>query len=109
MYTNADSLLNKRQDLMYHIDSAEIKPKIIAICEAMPKRHLAVLQSEFSLQGYNLVSNIVEDNIYNNRGILIYIVEKKSILHWWNLNHKLMNFWLLKLVIIMILKKNCCS
>ena len=76
MYTNADSLLNKRQDLLYHIDSAEIKPKIIAICEVIPKIHMSILQSEFSLPGYNLVSNIGEDNVYNNRGILIYIDEK---------------------------------
>jgi len=55
IYTNADGLLNKRQELKLYINSLEKKPHIIAINEVKPK-HLThnLLTSEFNLEGYHI-------------------------------------------------------
>jgi hypothetical protein len=70
LYTNADSLLNKRDELELLIDSLGEKPHIIAITEVKSKTKSDAKISEFSLRGYNLVANDLEKNV---RGILVYV------------------------------------
>jgi len=55
LYTNADGLLNNRHELKIVLNSAKVRPNIIAITEILPK-NLAhqLLVSEFELEGYNI-------------------------------------------------------
>ena len=80
MYTNADTLLNKMNELKDRI--AEQDPTIIAVTEVLPKNGgESILKTEYSLKGYDM---FVTPNIENrneksgtNRGIIIYV--KSSI------------------------------
>ena len=80
MYTNADTLLNKMNELNDRI--AEQDPTIIAVTEVLPKNGgESILKTEYSLKGYDM---FVTPNIENrseksgtNRGIIIYV--KSSI------------------------------
>ena len=69
MYTNADSLLNKREELANLINSFESRPHLIAITEVKSKNKFEVNVSEFYLEGYVMVANNFEKN---SRGILVY-------------------------------------
>ena len=67
MYTNADSLLNKLQELQLLIDSLDKKPMVIAITEVKSKsKNWQANLSEYNLQNYNIISNDLE---INSRGI----------------------------------------
>ena len=52
----------------------ENKPDLIAITEAKSKRQMSTLLAEFSIEGYNVISNDLENQ--DNRGLLIYISNK---------------------------------
>ena len=59
MYTNADSLLNKRKELEVHIQRAQ--PLLIGITEVKPKNAKFDVQlCELALDGYELMSNLHE-------------------------------------------------
>ena len=52
-YTNADSLLNKMQELRLRINDMETRPEIIVITEVMPKNYrFKVTLAEISLSGW---------------------------------------------------------
>lgn len=72
LYTNADGLINKRQELRVLINSLKDKPDVIAITEIKPKNVLGTIQpTEFNLDGYNVFCQGLNDN--NSRGLLIYV------------------------------------
>ena len=64
-YTNADSLLNKMDELKLLIDDK--KPDIIAITESMPKNNANIPINEFNIPGYD---SFVNKN--PKRGVIIY-------------------------------------
>ena len=76
MYTNADTLLNKMNELKDRI--AEQDPTIIAVTEVLPKNGgESILKTEYSLKGYDM---FVTPNIENrneksgtNRGVIIFV------------------------------------
>ena len=65
-YTNADGLLNKRDELLIHIE--EFQPKIIAITEIVPKKVQEFIQWEYSLDRYDMFCN---EN--PSRGVALYL------------------------------------
>ena len=66
-YTNADSLLNKRSELLMHIHN--MQPRIIAITEVQPKNtSTTVLESEFHIENYQCYLSAP-----GGRGVLLYI------------------------------------
>ena len=68
MYTNADSLLNKRKELEVHIQRAQ--PLSIGITEVKPKNAKFDVQlCELALDGYELTSNVHEAG----RGVALYL------------------------------------
>ncbi|MFZ2538708.1 MAG: reverse transcriptase family protein [Oscillospiraceae bacterium] len=70
-YTNADSLINKRQDLINRLNNATEQPHIIAVTEIKPKNLKDnILQSEFNLVGYNCFCAGLDDP--SSRGLLIF-------------------------------------
>jgi hypothetical protein len=70
LYTNADGILNKRDDLENL--AGEIKPHIICITETAPKNaQTPLVPSEIQLRGYSLHTN--EGN--PKRGVAIYVDE----------------------------------
>ena len=74
IYTNADSLINKRCELNQL--AADREPDIICVTEILPKNSTSdVQQSEFCLDGYNCFTNIGKQN--SKRGVAIYV--KKSL------------------------------
>ena len=72
MYTNADSLLGKRDLLQLQI--SETRPDIICITEALPKNrrgaHIDITR-EYSIEGYNMYTGSQE-----KRGVLIYVTKE---------------------------------
>lgn len=67
LYTNADSLLNKRNELK--IEIALTKPKIIGITEVKPKNaRFDIALAELQLDEYDLLTNVHE----KGRGICLY-------------------------------------
>ena len=75
MYTNADSLLNKREELLARISTQ--RPDIIFITELLPKNMNGHIElSELNLPGYDIFTNIHE----RKRGVCIYtITELKAV------------------------------
>jgi hypothetical protein len=70
LYTNSDSLLNKRHELDLVIDKT--KPDVICLTETLPKNtKYAVLNSELSIKNFHLFSNLGNKNCH--RGVAIYI------------------------------------
>ena len=68
IYTNADSLINKRTELEARV--AKLHPMIIAVTEVKPKNaRLNIEEVELSLKGYELFTKL--DG--NSRGICLYI------------------------------------
>jgi len=66
-YTNADSLLNKRSELLMYIYN--MQPRIIAITEVQPKNiSTTVLESEFHIDDYQCYLSAP-----GGRGVLLYI------------------------------------
>ena len=75
LYTNADSLLNKKHELILRIQN--IEPDIIAIVEALPKNVISCpLEAEFSLKGYSLITNFDVSKNLKLRGLVIYVKSK---------------------------------
>ena len=70
MYSNVDSLPNKRQQLVALINNAPCKPKLIALTEIKHKNKWDTDLSELAIPGYNIYSNNL--NI-NSRGIIVYV------------------------------------
>ena len=71
LYTNADSLLNKLEELKSI--AYQKKPEIIVITEIMPKSSWSKVGSvEFSIEGYELYTNL--DCGLSLRGIAVYIL-----------------------------------
>ena len=70
MYTNADSLMNKREELNMLINSCQQKPNIIAITEVKNKRNIKFELTELNIPGYSLYTNDFEKN---SRGLLFYV------------------------------------
>ena len=72
LYSNVDSLLNKRNEMSATIDIN--KPDIICLVEILPKnRILPVLPCEFQLKDYNCFTNINSSSCH--RDVLIYVKE----------------------------------
>ncbi|XP_072032859.1 uncharacterized protein [Amphiura filiformis] len=66
LYTNADSLLNKRSELMAVISSA--KPDIVAVTEIYPKVEVKIDKAELEIDGYDcFISGLT------GRGVCIYL------------------------------------
>ena len=74
MYTNADILTNKLDELNITIKNADFD--LVAITEVLPKYSLYPVQAiELSLKGYNMVTNIDDVHECGCRGICIYVKE----------------------------------
>ena len=68
LYTNADQLLNKRNELLAAIDL--YKPDIIGICEVKPKSTRYVIEeSELSIDNYDIFHNLEK----HGRGLVLYV------------------------------------
>jgi len=70
LYSNVDSLSNKKQELMSVINNASCKPKIIALTEIKQKNKWETNLSELVIPGYNIISNNLNTN---TRGIVVYV------------------------------------
>jgi len=71
LFTNADSLVNKRIELESRIHQNKSKPDIIGIVEANPKNcKYGLSSSEFSVEGYDVHHTNITDS--NKRGIVLY-------------------------------------
>ena len=70
IYTNADSLQNKMEELKVLLSNLPSKPSVIVVTEVKPKRQPWPTVSEFSISGYNIFGNKLEEE---NRDILIYV------------------------------------
>ena len=72
LYTNADSLTNKKTELLLLLKSLNHKPSIIAITEVKPKISSYKLHvSEISVDGYNVFYSGLDNE--NSRGTVIYV------------------------------------
>jgi len=70
LYTNADSLINKMEELQNYIKI--YKPKLIAITEVKTKNNrVSLFKAEFQLEDYTLFDTNIEEK--KGRGILIFI------------------------------------
>lgn len=74
MYTNADNLYNKMDELKLFLQNASQKPNIIAITEVRPKH--ALYTTNLNLPGYSIFFN---DAFEKCRGIVIYVEESLSV------------------------------
>ena len=78
MYTNADSLLGKREHLQCKIH--DLHPDIIAITESLPKNQRAInIDAEFKIEGYHLYYGN-----HKKRGVFLYVSNKLN-------SHKVQN------------------
>ena len=76
LYTNADCLVNKVEDLKLLVNSLDVKPNVIAITEVKSKlKRCQTKLSEFNLCGYNIISNGLGSES-NSRRIVVYIDDK---------------------------------
>jgi len=71
LYTNADTLTNKLNELNTLIKSLQQKPSVIAITEVKPKHKWHSNINELQIEGYCMFSNNL-DNV-NSRGVIIYV------------------------------------
>ena len=68
-YTNADNLINKRNELYHSLTS--VKPEIICITEILPKNALLPVDDcELQIQGFDCFTN--NNKSMCHRGVLIY-------------------------------------
>jgi len=70
MYSDVDSLPDKKQELVAFINNAPCKPKLIALTEIKHKNKWDTELSVLAIPGYNIYSNNL--NI-NSRGIIVYV------------------------------------
>ena len=78
MYTNADQLVNKRDDLAMHIAGKE--PDLILVTEVIPKAQtIPISTALLALPGYTLYTNfdLAKSNLgqSGSRGVCIYVKE----------------------------------
>ena len=72
MYTNADCLSNKLNELKSVIDSCDTHPHLIGVCEIKPENfRFTPSTTEFMLPGYSLFQSNVDTQ--NWRGVSLYI------------------------------------
>ena len=72
MYTNADSLPNKKTELENMIHSMEQTPHIIAVNKVKPKRsRFKLTDAEVSLAGYDMFTTHLDDDL--GRGSILYV------------------------------------
>ena len=72
LYTNADGLINKRQELKLLLNSLKDRPDIVAVTEILPKSPIQqLLPSEFKLEGYKVFFLGLDNK--KSRGILFYV------------------------------------
>ena len=57
LYTNADGLPNKLNELKVLVNSEGIKPKMIAITKVKHKNKWNLANSELNIEGYGFYSN----------------------------------------------------
>jgi endonuclease/exonuclease/phosphatase (EEP) superfamily protein YafD len=69
LYTNADSLANKRDELKILIQNLKNQPQVIAITEVKTKSNWHMKLSEFNMEGYKIISNDLDKF---NRGIIVF-------------------------------------
>ena len=82
MYTNADCLSNKLNELMSVIDSCDTNPQLFYFCEIKPQNLRSTPTTEFSLTGNSLSHSSVDTQ--NGRGVSLYIsniLNAKPIVH----------------------------
>jgi hypothetical protein len=78
MYTNADGLINKRQELKVLLNSLKYRPHLIAVTEIKPKSMKGLLlESEFNLNGYQCFCHGLDDPMA--RGLVIYVDHRFSM------------------------------
>ena len=70
MYTNADGLPNKLDELKSRIHTCKVKPSIISVTEVKHKNKWDIDTAELSIDGYRLFANNYDEN---PRGIIIYV------------------------------------
>ena len=80
VYTNADSLRNKLDELKIRIQNAKPKPQVICITEFKGKHpgNNQIEMVEYNLDGYNLIHNNDTDTCH--RGVLIYVDKSLSVM-----------------------------
>ena len=73
VYTNADSLRNKLDELKIRIQSAAYRPRVICITEFKVKNpgKNNIELTEYNMEGYNLFHNNDDKNCH--RGVFIYV------------------------------------
>ena len=77
LYTNADSLSNKMDELKPLVKQGMFN--MVAITEALPKVSMYPIQEvELSLPGFNMISNFEHLQRYDGRGICLYVREDFS-------------------------------
>jgi hypothetical protein len=67
LYTNADQLMNKRNELLAMVDVHS--PDIIGITEVKPNSRYAVEECELAISGYDLFHNLNSEG----RGVALYV------------------------------------
>ena len=73
-YTNADSLVNKLDELQTRVYNGKVD--IIVITEALPKHSSFKLQEqELKIKGFASISNFDCAHEQNGRGIIIYVMD----------------------------------
>jgi hypothetical protein len=78
LYTNADCLNNKKDELQILLSSLTFKPSIIIITEVNSKHSLYDMnEAEFNIDGYDLFGCNIGKKPY--RGIIMYIDNKLSV------------------------------
>ena len=70
-YTNADSLMNKRQELQIRLNHLKTKPHVIAITEVKNKKSENINPAEFNIKGYSMYTNDLQTC---SRGVAIYVI-----------------------------------
>ena len=80
LYTNADQLVNKLDDLLLII--AHESPELIAITEVIPKAQIhPLLKATLSIPGYELFTNFDPEQpiVERKRGIAIYVASRLEV------------------------------
>ena len=73
MYTNADSLRNKLEELKFRIEQESERPNVICITEYKAKNCKKSIPelSEYGIEGYTLFHN--GDQCNSARGVMVYV------------------------------------
>ena len=73
MYTNSDSIMNKKNEFSLLAATHEID--LIMVTEVLPKNYSIKPQNDnIRIEGYEVYSNLDEGN--SDRGVAIYVSEK---------------------------------